>query len=254
MPGLAIRYLVFNTNDPVGEGQGRPPGHRPARRPRPARRRGLRRHRRAAVLDRPAGITAHTNSFFNKYGEPSAPRPRTILDKAGITTPVKLTLHYTTDHYGAATAKEFEVLREAAERQRTLRHHRPGRPTGQVPRPPQKRGDYPVYGFGWFPDFPDPDNFIAPVPRQGQLPQRPVRQQRDPRGTDPAVPPRARPHRRHRRPSPSIQNIVAGDVPVLPLWQGKQYVAARDDITGVEWALNSSARLQLWELGRGSGV
>ena len=43
-----------------------------------------------------------------------------------------------------------------------------------------------------------------------------------------------------RRASPSIQDIVADDVPVLPLWQGKQYVAARDDITGVEWALNSS--------------
>ena len=28
---------------------------------------------------------------------------------------------------------------------------------------------------------------------------------------------------------------------MLPLWQGKQYVAARDDITGAEWALNSSA-------------
>ena len=53
------------------------------------------------------------------------------------------------------------------------------------------------------------------------------------------------------RASQSIQDIVADDVPVLPLWQGKQYVAARDDITGVEWALNSSSTLQLWELGRG---
>jgi len=38
---------------------------------------------------------------------------------------------------------------------------------------------------------------------------------------------------------------------VLPLWQGKQYVAARDDITGAAYALNSSSTLQLWELGRG---
>lgn len=53
------------------------------------------------------------------------------------------------------------------------------------------------------------------------------------------------------KPFERIQQIVANDVPVLPLWQGKQYVAARDDITGVEWALNSSADLQLWELGHG---
>ncbi|MET8564125.1 peptide-binding protein, partial [Streptomyces flaveolus] len=48
-----------------------------------------------------------------------------------------------------------------------------------------------------------------------------------------------------------IQDILAEDVPILPLWQGKQYVAARDDITGVAYALNSSSVLQLWELGRG---
>ncbi|MET8330920.1 hypothetical protein [Streptomyces sp. NPDC005181] len=24
------------------------------------------------------------------------------------------------------------------------------------------RGDYAVYGMGWFPDFPDPDNYTAP--------------------------------------------------------------------------------------------
>lgn len=49
-----------------------------------------------------------------------------------------------------------------------------------------------------------------------------------------------------------IQKIVAKDVPVLPLWQGKQYVAARDDLNGVEYALNTSSDLLLWELGRGT--
>lgn len=51
-----------------------------------------------------------------------------------------------------------------------------------------------------------------------------------------------------------MQDIVAEDVPVLPLWQGKQYVAAADDISGVEWALNPSGELLLWELGTGSAV
>ncbi|TXS21981.1 peptide-binding protein, partial [Streptomyces sp. gb1(2016)] len=48
-----------------------------------------------------------------------------------------------------------------------------------------------------------------------------------------------------------LQDIVATDVPVLPVWQGKQYVASVDELTGVEWAVNSSADLQLWELARG---
>ncbi|WP_399225232.1 hypothetical protein [Streptomyces sp. TRM49041] len=49
-----------------------------------------------------------------------------------------------------------------------------------------------------------------------------------------------------------LQDIVANDVPVLPLRQGKQYVASRDTLTGVERALNTSSDLQLWELGRGN--
>src|SRR5690606_41684802 len=49
-----------------------------------------------------------------------------------------------------------------------------------------------------------------------------------------------------------IQDIVADEVPVLPLWQGKQYIATRDGITGTAYALNSSSTLQLWELGRGA--
>ena len=85
--------------------------------------------------------------------------------------------------------------------------------------------------MGWFPDFPDPDNFIAPVLRQGQLPQLALPQQHDPRQADPAArQSRALPRPRLR---PTIQDIVADDVPLLPLWQGKQYVAAREDVTGV---------------------
>ena len=48
-----------------------------------------------------------------------------------------------------------------------------------------------------------------------------------------------------------IQSIIANDLPVLPLWQGKQYVAAHTDVMGAEYALNSSSALQLWELDNG---
>ena len=28
---------------------------------------------------------------------------------------------------------------------------------------------YPIYQLGWFPDFPDADNYLTPVPDRGQL-------------------------------------------------------------------------------------
>jgi peptide/nickel transport system substrate-binding protein len=110
LPGQEIRYLAFNTDAPAVESK--------------AVRQAM-----AQIIDRgevvskvygtqaeplyslvPAGIAGHSNSFFNKYGDPSISKAKPILDRADITVPVKLTLHYTTDHYGAATKNEFEVL------------------------------------------------------------------------------------------------------------------------------------------------
>ncbi|HEY9372329.1 ABC transporter substrate-binding protein [Streptomyces sp.] len=250
VPGLEIRYLGFNTTDPSVKNK--------------AVRQAI-----AAVVDRgriagevygstaqplysliPSSIPAHTNSFFDKYGEPDKAKAATILRDADITSPVKLTLHYTTDRYGDSTAKEFAALRDQLNATGLFAVTVQGTKWAEF-RPAQKRGDYPVYGLGWFPDFPDPDNYVAPfldadnflntpyvskVVRDRLIPQS--RREADRTAATPAF--------------EQMQEIVAGDVPVLPLWQGKQYVAARDDVTGVEWALNTSSDLQLWELGRGT--
>ncbi|MFF8291741.1 ABC transporter substrate-binding protein [Streptomyces sp. NPDC016309] len=249
VPGLEIRYLGFNTNDPSVKNK--------------AVRQAM-----AAVVDRdqlagkvygstatplysliPSSITAHTNSFFNKYGEPNGKKAAGILRDAGITTPVKLTLHYTSDHYGTGTAREFAALRDQLNATGLFDVTVQGAKWSEF-RPAQKRGDYAVYGLGWFPDFPDPDNYVAPFLDADNFLNTPYVNS----ATRSRLLPESRRAADRNAASPAfaqIQDIVATDVPVLPLWQGKQYVAARDDLTGVEWALNTSSDLQLWELSRG---
>lgn len=46
------------------------------------------------------------------------------------------------------------------------------------------------------------------------------------------------------------QKILVDDVRLLPLWQGKLYVAAGDDIGGGERALDPQTVMQMWELYR----
>ncbi|WP_019885003.1 ABC transporter substrate-binding protein [Streptomyces purpureus] len=249
VPGLEIRYLGFNTEHPSVKDK--------------AVRQAM-----AAVVDRgqiagkvygstaqplysliPSSIAGHTNSFFNRYGEPNARQAAEILRKADVSTPVKLTLHYTTDHYGPGTAKEFEALRGQLNATRLFDVTVKGVEWSKF-RPAQKRGDYAVYGLGWFPDFPDPDNYIAPFLDADNFLNTPyannvVRAQLIPASRREAD--RTAAAGTFAR----MQDIVATDVPVLPLWQGKQYVAAQSDVSGVEWALNTSSDLQLWELGRG---
>ncbi|GGW57724.1 ABC transporter substrate-binding protein [Streptomyces caelestis] len=249
MPGLEIRYLGFNTDAPTVKSK--------------AVRQAM-----AQVVNRselvskvygsqaeplyslvPATVTGHSNSFFNKYGDPNVTKARSLLDRAGVTTPVKLTLHYTTDHYGPATKQEFAVLRDQLNSSGLFDVSIKGTPWNTF-RPAEKKGEYDVYGMGWFPDFPDADNFLAPFLDADNTLGSPYDNSRI-RNT--LIPESRREADRLSATTSltDIQDIVASDVPMLPLWQGKQYVAARDDITGTAYALNSSSTLQLWELGRG---
>ncbi|MGW5863850.1 ABC transporter substrate-binding protein [Streptomyces sp. NPDC055239] len=248
-PGLEIRYIGFNTDATTVKSK--------------AVRQAM-----AQVVDRgalaagvygdaaeplyslvPATVVGHTNSFFNKYGNPSTAKARNLLQKADISTPVKLTLHYTTDHYGPGTKKEFQVLQKQLNDTGLFDVSIKGEGWTTF-RPAEQKGAYDVYGMGWFPDFPDPDSFVAPFLDKGNFLNSPY--------ANPVIIDELIPHSRREADRLSaaksiqkIQDIVAEDVPFIPLWQGKQYIAARDDITGVEWALNSASSLQLWELGRG---
>ncbi|MGW1890907.1 ABC transporter substrate-binding protein [Streptomyces sp. NPDC002004] len=248
-PGLEIRYLGFNTNAPVVKNK--------------AVRQAV-----AQIVNRgqitsqvygsaaeplyslvPATVTGHANSFFNKYSDPSVQKARGILQRGGVTTPVKLTLNYTTDHYGTGTKREFELLQQQLNDSHLFDVSIKGTKWSDY-RPNELGGKYAAYGLGWFPDFPDADNFLAPFLDKGNFLNSPytngqIRSQLIPDSR------READRLAAAKSLGRIQNIVADDVPVLPLWQGKQYVAARDDIQGVEWALDSSSNLQLWELSRG---
>jgi peptide/nickel transport system substrate-binding protein len=245
MPGLSIQYLAFNTDDPSVKDK--------------AVRQAM-----AAVIDRgeiaakvynstaeplysliPTNISSHKNSFYNRYGDPSPEKAAKILDDAGIPTPVKMSLHYASDRY---VAKEYELIKKQLDATKLFSVTVKGTEWTKF-RAAGKRGDYPVYGLGWVPDFPDPDNFIAPFLEKDNFLNSPYKNERAH-----ALIPQSR--RQADRATATkafgeLQDIVAEDVPVLPLWQGKNYVAARSGVTGVERLLNAGFDIQLWELGNG---
>ncbi|KOU72492.1 peptide-binding protein [Streptomyces sp. MMG1533] len=247
--GLEIRYLGFDTNAPTVKSKA-------------VRQAMAQLINRSELVSKvygsqaeplfsmvPASITGHSNAFFNKYGDPSVTKAKAMLSQANITTPVKLTLHYTTDHYGPATKQEFEVLQKQLNDSGLFDVSIEGAPWSTF-RSAEQKGDYDVYGMGWFPDFPDADNYLAPFLDKDNTIGSPYVNS-EIRNT--LIPESRREADRISAATSltDIQDIVAADVPVLPLWQGKQYVAARDDVTGTAYALNSSSTLQLWELGRG---
>ncbi|MGH3313717.1 MAG: ABC transporter substrate-binding protein [Streptomyces sp.] len=248
-PGQGVRYLVFDTEDKTL-------GRRAVR------------QAFARIVDRkqlvgdvyertaeplyslvPSGLTGHTNSFFNEYGEPNVKAAKRTLRKADVKTPVKITLHYPRVGRGGSTTKEFALLEKQLNGSglfdATVKGESPDSYSSAA-----FKGKYQVYGFGWLPDFPDAENFIAPFFEKNNVLNSPYNNKEI---RDELIPQtRREPNRANATPSfTRAQNLAAKEIPVLPLWQGKQYIAARDDITGLEWALNSSSLLQLWELDRG---
>ncbi|MEV5439787.1 ABC transporter substrate-binding protein [Streptomyces sp. NPDC052682] len=196
----------------------------------------------------PKGLTGHTTGFFDDYGNPSVSKARKILADAGITQRVPLTLWYTTDRYGSETALEFQELKRQLEQSGLFRVTLKSRPWKTYVAGYQK-GEYPVFGRGWFPDFPDADNFIAPFVGEQNALGTPYPA---PQITGDLLP-------RSRRESDrgnvvkefeQAQRILVDDARLLPLWQGRQYVAASRDISGAEQALDPSTIMMMWQLSR----
>ncbi|MFE0705119.1 ABC transporter substrate-binding protein [Streptomyces sp. NPDC058872] len=246
--GADIRYLVFNAQDPTV-------AKLPVRRA------------IAQLVDRdelvnkvyqgtaeplysmvPKGIAAHTTKFFDRFGAPSVKKAEEILRDADITEPVKLDFWYATDRYGSSTATEFAEIKRQLEESGLFEVTLHGKPWKEFQAGYQK-GEYPVFGRGWFPDFPDPDNFVAPFVGKENVLGTPYLNSRI---TNELLPKSRRESDRGTVTDEFVeaQEILVQDVRLLPLWQGKLYIAAGEDIGGGERALDPQTVMQMWELSR----
>ncbi|MDJ0384870.1 ABC transporter substrate-binding protein [Streptomyces sp. G-G2] len=246
--GAEIRYLVFNPKDPAVA--------------KPAVRQAI-----AQVIDRgalvtkvyqgtaeplysmvPKGVVGHKTPFYDRYGQANADKAKKILRDADITAPVELTFWYTTDRYGSSTALEFEEIKRQLDATGLFKITLRNKPWKAF-QEGYKNGEYPVFGRGWFPDFPDPDNFIAPFVGKENAVGTPYENQE--------ILTTLLPKSRRESDRSAVtqdfdraQQIFAEDVRLLPLWQGKLYVAAGEDIAGGERALDPQTAMQMWELYR----
>jgi peptide/nickel transport system substrate-binding protein len=195
----------------------------------------------------PQGIAGHKNSFYNLYGDPSQAHAAKTLSDAGISTPVKITYTYRTTA-GSSAGEEAVWLQKSLNAsglfdvslKKVAYDSFVGNAIG---------GKFAFYGLGWAPDFPDADNYIAPFISENFL-ALPYKSNE----INNTLLPRTRADADRSNTVTdfgSMQDIVARDIPLIPVWQSKGYVAARDGITGVEWLINSSSTTQYWELGHG---
>ncbi|MCW2686796.1 MAG: putative oligopeptide transporter, solute-binding protein [Mycobacterium sp.] len=165
-PGGELRYIVFNMNTM--------PGGTPAQKL--AIRKAI-----ASSVDRdalardvykgtyspaysvvPESIAGANDAFKVAYG---AKADRTAAAKyladAGVPTPVMLNLQYNPDHYGSSSSEEYAAIKGQLDSTGLFRVNLQS--TEWVTYTAERVKDaYPLYQLGWFPDFPDADNYLTP--------------------------------------------------------------------------------------------
>ncbi|MFF4244839.1 ABC transporter substrate-binding protein [Streptomyces sp. NPDC001822] len=197
----------------------------------------------------PAGITAHNTAFFDVYGgSPQPAKAEQVLRGAGITKKVELTLWSTPSRYGPATDNELRAIAQQLNGSGLFAAKVESLPFEQY----EKRieaGELGIYVKGWVPDYPDPDNFTQPFFGKDNVLQNGYASGDIARRIIPGTAAQAD-RGSTQEAFGELQDKVAEDLPILPLWQGKQYAVANDDVSGLEWTLDASTVFRFWEISK----
>ncbi len=180
----------------------------------------------------PEGLEFATKAFAEEYGEtPDPDRARQVLEDAGVETPVEVQLWWTPSRYGEVSADEYAALKRQFEADGLFQVELKSAEWNQYSEA-FSEDQYPVFQLGWFPDFPDADNYTAPFFVDGGFYNNGYTNEEinelvseERASTDESV---------RQQAFERIQQIAAEDVPTIPIWQGKQLAAAQDNVSGVE--------------------
>ncbi|MFF7308527.1 ABC transporter substrate-binding protein [Streptomyces sp. NPDC008137] len=193
----------------------------------------------------PAGITGHTASFFDDYPKQDPRQARRLLTKAGVTLPVRITYGYAKGR--GAGAQEAAEIKKELEASGLFKVTLQGYEWTDF----QKRwadGELDAYAVGWVADFPDPDTFGAALVGTGSA----MKTGYSSKTVDRLIKDSQRYADRGEadRDFREVQQTVAQDVPVLPLWQAKEYVVTTEDIGGGQYLSDGTGVFRLWSLTR----
>ncbi|MFF7332924.1 ABC transporter substrate-binding protein [Streptomyces sp. NPDC090306] len=191
----------------------------------------------------PAGITGHTTSFFDTYPKVDVAKAKQLLADAGVTTPVEFTYGYS-NNSGAAAAEAKELKRELEKGglfKVDLKAYEWTAFQGEW-----STGKLDSYAVGWVPDYPDPDTFGGPLVGSDSTMATGYSNKESDRLIQASQ--RYADRSRVTEDFSNLQQKVAEDVPLLPLWQAKEYVVSTEDVGGGQYLLDGTGIFRLWSL------
>src|SRR3954447_23334039 len=192
----------------------------------------------------PHAVAGAKESFKDAFGDPDPDKAKQILSDAGVQTPVSLDGWYTPTHYGPVEVDLWNEIKRQLEASGLFKVKLDSTEWDQYKDEAFAKHTYYFYGLGWFPDYPDGDNYLAPFMRDGGFFQngytsKPVDDALDQEIAESDADKRSEAFG-------VVQDAEAKDVPLIPIWEGKQIAAIKDTVSGVEKTFDSAFQFRFW--------
>ena len=184
----------------------------------------------------PQGVPGATKPFEDIYGSgPDLAKAKQVLQDAGISTPVPITLWYTPSHYGTTSSDEWTEVSRQLESSGLFKPQVKSTEWQQYLDATGGKGSYPAYQAGWYPDYADADNFLNGLLNGGWITNYKNAKvksllQREQGSTDQAA---------REKAFAEIQQQAAEDAPVIPLYQADYTLAAHEGVDGLRESVNN---------------
>ncbi len=191
----------------------------------------------------PAGLPGHIDAFATMYGRtPSRAKAAAVLNAAGVSTPVDLTVWYTPSHYGDASADEYAEIQRALNASGLFNVTLKTAEWAQyVNTLGTTKG---LFQLGWFPDYVDAENYLLPFYPKGQFLQNGYSDKKmdtlmtKEQGTK-ATKARLALVRK-------AQVLAAKDVPIIPYWQGSMIAVSKSGVKNIAATLDPTFIMRFW--------
>ncbi|AWB95394.1 peptide ABC transporter substrate-binding protein [Agromyces badenianii] len=200
----------------------------------------------------PEGLTGANEALKSLYGDgngaPDADKAAAVLEAAGVTTPLDISIQYVAERYGPSSSDEYAIIKDNLESSGLFAVNLQS--TEWVQYSEDRVADlYPAYQLGWFPDYSDADNYLTPFfLTENFLANHYDNAEVNDLILEQAV--TADPAAREALIG-EIQDKVAADLSTIPYMQGAQVAVVGSDVEGTEDTLDASFKFRYAALSKG---
>lgn len=196
----------------------------------------------------PPGLVGATQAFKSAYGAtPDLAAAKKTLADAGISTPVSITMGYTPTHYGPNAVDEAQEFKRELEASGLFKVTLKSTEWEQY-QTIYKQGAYDLWMLGWYPDYPDADDYLSPFLVDGGFFQNGYK---NPQANALAAQELGSTSQSQRNADfAKLQNIAARDVPFIPSWVGNNTAVYAQGVQGVKATLDPAYIFRLWTISK----